>query len=209
MRLHKYLVVADRLTNRFKQSLVDWNVEEPPQTSRIRVKDFDTIPMTEAQRHELASNEGITRMTLKCEDFRSDWSITVERSTGLACSDIFSAIYMFLQEPLSQEEFYSIPLRTLKPCVQAFTKRCRSSNVPLTMGFQEGMKRVDYLGGKTLFSGLFLERASWARWAKPEDSVYQIMFIYPITPEMMDMQWPDESMCSHSPQIFTGLTLWF
>ena len=185
VHLHKYLVVADRTTNRMLDSLVEWNTMKHPETARIRTgHGRETIPMTEGQRHEFASSRALQRMTLKSRDFRSDWSIKVYRSTGLACADIFRAIYMFLREPLSEEEFYSIPLRTLKYSVEAFVKRCQNGEAPSRFEYREGMKRVDYLGGKTMFAGLSMEKESWVRKRPPEDCIFEILFLQPLDPSL-------------------------
>ncbi|TDL23170.1 hypothetical protein BD410DRAFT_170920 [Rickenella mellea] len=149
VNLHKTLILP---TN--GETLVIFDVAKPSSSIHTR---SPIQKLSSAQRDKLAAHEGFTSITLGCVDFPSKWKIKIKRDDGIRCGDIFDVIYEFLRKPLSEAEINDIPESRRSACEKAFKQRCRKKPVGLSdVELKEGMRRVDYLAGKSMFGGIYL-----------------------------------------------------
>lgn len=124
---------------------------------RNNVRDKKTtllLPLPEADRNLPASTHcELEKMVIECPYIGE---ITVRRSEGIRCIDVFAAIYDAYHKRLRREE---------QPCdyhiyTRAFNQRCVD-----TPGSQAelnaGMRRVDLLRGQRIFDGLTRSGADW------------------------------------------------
>jgi len=99
----------------------------------------------------------VKKVLIKCEDFHPKWVIRLTKTRGVTCGDVFDAIYDFLRQPLKDAELDDIPAERLAAIKRSFERRCRDKAVELVEVEQrQGLKRVDFLAGKTVFCGLCL-----------------------------------------------------
>ncbi|KAJ7028444.1 hypothetical protein C8F04DRAFT_1044088 [Mycena alexandri] len=86
-------------------------------------------------------------MVIQCPEIGE---ITVKRSLGVRCVDVFTAIYDAYHVHLRRDE---LP-RNMGRHVEAFEKRREDDRRSTEAERKEGMRRVDLLRGKQIFDGL-------------------------------------------------------
>lgn len=105
-------------------------------------------PMPEADRKlPVSTHCTITEMTIQCPKIGK---ITVRRSKGLRCIDIFCAIYDAYHEKIRPGDF---PKDQAARYIPHFYKRCDDCANPAEEQ-EVGWRRVDLLRGKRIFDGL-------------------------------------------------------
>jgi len=110
-------------------------------------------PMSEGDRNLPASTHcTLTEMVIHCPKIGK---ITVRRSRGIRCIDVFSAVYDAYHGRLKDELPEDIGRYT-----RHFHKRCEDCSRP-SEEQKAGMRRVDLLRGKRIFDGLSRSGADW------------------------------------------------
>ncbi|KAJ7456750.1 hypothetical protein B0H11DRAFT_224543 [Mycena galericulata] len=112
------------------------------------------LPLPETDRNLPASTHcTLTKMVIQCPHIGQ---ITVRRSDGIRCIDIFAAIYdAYHQKLRADERPHGIDRYT-----RAFRKRCEDSS-DSEGELRAGLRRVDLLRGKRVFDGLSRSGADW------------------------------------------------
>jgi len=100
----------------------------------------------------------VEQMILRCDDLPkwAKWHVVVNCSKDnlIHCSDVFKEIHKTFSQPMSAGELACIPSSDKKACELAFECRCERTAGLTAWNKKQGMKRVDYLRGKTFFNGL-------------------------------------------------------
>lgn len=141
---------------RLKKPLLYFDVGfDPRQSKNLMDKRTDRfLPLSEADRSLPASTHcTLTKMVIECPHIGR---ITVRRSEGIRCLDVFSAIYDAYHEKLRRDE----RPHDIDRYTRAFKRRCedsRNSEAEL----RAGMRRVDLLRGRRIFDGLSRSGADW------------------------------------------------
>lgn len=84
----------------------------------------------------------------------AQWPITVRRSRGIRCIDIFRAIFATYDIPLTKTELRHIGPSYIDRCGPAFLQRCDDAAGLTLYNEKCGMRRVDLLRGRRIFKGL-------------------------------------------------------
>ncbi|KAJ7133455.1 hypothetical protein C8R44DRAFT_772460 [Mycena epipterygia] len=111
-------------------------------------------PLREAHRILSASTHcNMTEMTIECPHIGQ---ITVKRSRGIRCIDVFSEIYDAYHKKLRSD---TTP-QNIDRYIPYFVRRCEDSGNREAEA-KAGMRRVDLLRGKRIFDGLARSGADW------------------------------------------------
>ncbi|KAJ6485234.1 hypothetical protein DFH09DRAFT_1210806 [Mycena vulgaris] len=112
------------------------------------------FPLQDADRILPASTHcALKKMIIDCPHIGQ---ITVRRSEGLRCIDVFAAIYDAYHRRLRREE----EPQDIHRYTLAFEQRCEDSPHSASE-LKAGMRRVDLLRGKRIFDGLTRSGADW------------------------------------------------
>ncbi|KAJ7160243.1 hypothetical protein C8R46DRAFT_1038532 [Mycena filopes] len=127
---------------------------DPTQPRNLRKKRPESAeswsPLSDADRNlPVSTHCTLTKMVIQCPQIRP---ITVRRSEGIRCIDVFVAIYDAYHRRLDEDELPSNMARYLPH----FDKRCEDTGIK-----GERMRRVDLLRGKRIFDGLTRSGADW------------------------------------------------
>ena len=101
----------------------------------------------------------VEQMIIRCDDVPkwATWRVVVNCSPKdnlIRCGDVFREIHKTFNTVMSPVEISWIPPSEKKACEQAFGGRCQRSAGLTAWNKKQGMRRVDYLRGKTYFNGL-------------------------------------------------------
>ena len=107
--------------------------------------------------NEPATTPPIPSMVIRCPHL--PWTITILPTTTkhVTVRDVFDGIYRSLRQAVLEAEFQCIPSDDAKYSVNnAYTRRYNRVDDPQTRELEKrkGLKRVDFLGERTLFTGL-------------------------------------------------------
>ncbi|KAI9458763.1 hypothetical protein HD554DRAFT_2139124 [Boletus coccyginus] len=120
------------------------NVHASPQSLTTRVLD------------EPATQPAMHTMTLVINQL--PWRLTTKPTKHyVSVRDLLEALYCFLRHPVLPSEYNMLPMQALKDEVStAFHNRCGSapSTAAADEQYKKGVKRVDFLRGRTRFMGL-------------------------------------------------------
>ncbi|KAK0496546.1 hypothetical protein EDD18DRAFT_1105654 [Armillaria luteobubalina] len=125
----------------------------------IRVDNMNMVPLNMNELSGAATRPHIQRMTIVC-DAMPYWPIFIgDGSRGLSLGEVLQGIYRSMMWRVSRFEWERFPEGDRTAVAKAFTRRCRAlGNSQLENAErQDGVKRVDFLLGKTMFKGLVVE----------------------------------------------------
>jgi len=115
---------------------------------------------------EPVTQPGMHTMTLAINHF--PWQLTTQPTKRyVSVRDLLEALYCFLRHPVLPSEYNMLPTQALKDEVStAFHNRCGSapSKEACDEQYQKGVKRVDFLRGRTRFMGLSSTKAGPNVW---------------------------------------------
>ncbi|KAG9308212.1 hypothetical protein JVU11DRAFT_12225 [Chiua virens] len=131
-----------------------WDASLPPHTL---ASNAHASPMSLPARvlEEPATQPSMHTMTLHIEQF--PWRLVIPPKHYVSVRDLIEALYCFLRHPVLPSEYNSLPTQAHKDEVSiAFHNRCghASSKEAADEQYQKGVKRVDFLRGRTRFMGL-------------------------------------------------------
>jgi hypothetical protein len=100
----------------------------------------------------------VEQMILRCDDLPkwAKWHVVVNcaKDNLIHCGDIFKEIHKTFNQPMTEGEIACIPPSEKRACERVFESRCERNAGLTAWNKKQGMKRVDYLRGKTFFNGL-------------------------------------------------------
>ncbi|EPQ50885.1 hypothetical protein GLOTRDRAFT_141354 [Gloeophyllum trabeum ATCC 11539] len=84
------------------------------------------------------------------------WPIRIYNPRGVKVEDVFDCIYENFQQFLTRDEYYGLTEKKRDLVTQALRERCKpASDNPYAPEYtDEGVRRYDYMVGRTLFRGL-------------------------------------------------------
>ncbi|KAG8984267.1 hypothetical protein FRB90_005432 [Tulasnella sp. 427] len=84
-----------------------------------------------------------------------DWRIVVENPNGVTIGDVLFRIRDSLNKIASKEEYGAVPEDVQAEILKAYQRNCNAtSNGSKLRDLKEGLKRVDWLGKRTLLAGI-------------------------------------------------------
>ena len=132
--------------------MLKYDVSQPPSTIKPSVL---TIPPHVLS--ELATTPPMPSMVIRCPHL--PWTITIlpTNTKYVTVRDVFDGIYRSLRHAVLEAEFQCLPSAEAKYSVNnAYTRRYKRLDDPQVRELEKskGVKRVDFLGERTLFTGL-------------------------------------------------------
>ena len=145
-RIHPLLAITQPFP------MLKYDVSQPPSTT-IR----NVVPIPPHILNELATTPPIPSMVIRCQHL--PWAIIIlpTNTEYVTVRDVLDGIYRSLSHPVLEAEFLSLPSAEARYTVKnAYTRRCIRLDDPQARELEqvEGLKRVDFLGERTLFTGL-------------------------------------------------------
>ena len=139
-----------------------WDVAIAPPSGSMRVTSRGVIvPFgTSKEFTSQATWPKVKKLVVVLEGLSLYEPITVEKNSDITIADIFNAVYKFLHKQLTQAEFDQIRKsqdgrRKCGQMYKAICRRCTDGSMIQSYMWQQGYKRVDILGEKTLFWGAY------------------------------------------------------
>jgi hypothetical protein len=132
--------------------MLKYDVSQPPFTIKPKVS---TVPPHVL--NELATTPPMPSMVIRFPHL--PWTITIlpTNTKHVTVRDVFDGIYRSLRHAVLEAEFQYLPSAEARYIVSnAYTRRYERLNDPRARELEKykGLKRVDFLGGHTLFTGL-------------------------------------------------------
>jgi hypothetical protein len=125
------------------------------------VNTYPRRPLTPKELNKTACD--VEQMVLQCEGLPkwARWHVSVNCSKDniIRCMDVFREIHRTFNEPLTPGELARIPASEKRACERVFEMRCENNSGLTAWNKRQGMKRVDYLQGRTIFNGLTFDTA--------------------------------------------------
>jgi len=152
-------IVMHTVLSASQASFWKWDMSDPSET--ITRTDLPRDIWTQA-----ATQPAVGSMDIKCLGF--PWRITIHprlQGSYITVADVFKCIHGALSIPVTAAEFDLLPTAGEKHAVtEAFLQRCRRrSNHALRISEHgSGIKRVDFLRGRSEFKGLTYTKEGWA-----------------------------------------------
>ena len=132
--------------------MLKYDVSQPPITIKPNVLSIPPHAL-----NELATTPPIPSMVIRCPHL--PWTITVlpTNTKYVTVRDVFDGIYRSLRLAVLEPEFQCLPSAEARYSVNnAYINRCNRIGDPQVREIEKrkGLKRVDFLGERTLFTGL-------------------------------------------------------
>jgi hypothetical protein len=132
--------------------MMKYDVSQPPSTIKPNV-----LTISPHALNELATTPPIPSMIIRCPHL--PWTITIlpTNSKYVTVRDVFDGIYRSLRHAVLEAEFQCLPSAEAKYSVNnAYNRRYKRIVDPKVREIEKikGLKRVDFLGERTLFTGL-------------------------------------------------------
>jgi len=132
--------------------MLKYHVSQPPSTIKPNVLSVPPHAL-----NDLATTPPIPSMVIRCPHL--PWTITIlpTNTKYVTVRDVFDGIYRSLRLAVLEAEFQSLPSAEARYSVNnAYTRRYKRLDDPKAHELEKskGLKRVDFLGERTLFTGL-------------------------------------------------------
>lgn len=144
-RLHALLAYAHH-------SIINFDLRLPPMTISSRHPSLSPRTLSEA-----ATNPPCSKMTIISPNLLWPLVVYSGRTGYVSVSDILSVLYHHLRVNVTSMEFHSFPSpRDQRRVTSAYNNRCEDIRDPRMREGEkrQGVKRVDFLMGRTRFTGL-------------------------------------------------------
>lgn len=132
--------------------MLKYDVSQPPSTIKPNVLSIPSHAF-----NELATTPPIPSMVIRCSHL--PWTITIlpTNTKYVTVRDVFDGIYRSLRHGVLEAEFQCLPSAEARYSVNnAYTRRYKRLDDLQARELEKskGLKRVDFLGERTLFTGL-------------------------------------------------------
>ncbi|KAG6844023.1 hypothetical protein H0H87_010532 [Tephrocybe sp. NHM501043] len=132
----------------------------------------ETIPLPAEELAQPATFPIVTRMRVICELLPKEWRLNIELPheqieyyvkagydpPPITLSDVLTSLHRHLHKPVSHSEWGHLPEAATREVSRAFAQRCWAASGGVEDRYQQevsrGLRRVDYLKGKTRILGL-------------------------------------------------------
>lgn len=95
-----------------------------------------------------ATNPPLSKMRLICRDL--PWRISVHNSKGVTIHDILEQVHKELDQPLTEGEWWIAKEEDRERALAAYKYNCSEDAGDIKRKLEEGVKRLDWLGKKTM-----------------------------------------------------------
>lgn len=131
-----------------KIPLVVWDIFQPTSSLRAASSQYPIYPSLSAIEPPVQS------LRIVCKDM--PWMIRIKKKEGfVTVSDVFEAIYIQMQEQIIHSEWRLMSSRHQKNIIQQWNQRSAAAKAAGQHDNHDGgIRRVDYLLGRTAFIGL-------------------------------------------------------
>ncbi|KAG8923986.1 hypothetical protein FRC00_005644 [Tulasnella sp. 408] len=137
------------------------DVRVKPSKAYIPTAEGTALPLTEY--FKVPATQPLQRRIQLISRY-TGWRIVVENPNGVTIGDILYRIRDSMNKIASKEEFNSVPEDAQAEILKAYQRNCSAtSNGVKLRDLQEGLKRVDWLGKRTLFAGIQKDEAYISR----------------------------------------------
>lgn len=144
--LHPLLSVAH-------SPLIEWDLTESPSLVLAQKSSHEAF-------YEPATHPSVSTMTIMFHSPALTLSLAAPAEARfLSVFEVVTQLHTKLQKSINRAEFASLSDAEAKEVAKAFYRRCQRKGDDASAEVQKGVKRVDYLRGRTRFRGL-----SWAEW---------------------------------------------
>lgn len=151
-QLHNLLAYG----NRGSPGHIEWDIRNHPDTARV-VWNNGRQDMLSKYDSTMAFTPGLPRIRLICKDLLP-WQITVASPDGgaITINDIFASIWKELHRPLAESEFWACGEKERTKLTETWSKEVKNNSGRDRLN--QGVLRVDWAGGKTVFAGLAVDQ---------------------------------------------------
>jgi len=134
---------------------INYDVSRTPNTAYANIQ-ASPVPLDSYRRSEPATNPPIHALTLKSD---LPWRCEIRASTlpYITVEDVLGQLYSFLRTPGTRDEYKAVPNQFSRDKIaESYGRRCSraSSAEEYAAEQRKGLKRVDFLMGRTTFMGL-------------------------------------------------------
>ncbi|KAG8679215.1 hypothetical protein FRC09_019131, partial [Ceratobasidium sp. 395] len=138
------------------QGYIDWDIRDAPGTARV-IWPGNRSGLVSQYGTTAAFTPGVPRIRLICKDLLP-WQITVASPDGgpISITDIFNSIYKELHRPLAESEFWACGEKERAKLTDTWNKEMKTAEGRERAN--QGVLRVDWAGGKTVFGGLGIDQ---------------------------------------------------
>ncbi|KIO15529.1 hypothetical protein M407DRAFT_13253, partial [Tulasnella calospora MUT 4182] len=138
-----------------------FDVRVKPSKAYIPSTDGSALPLTEY--FNVPATQPLQRRIQLISRY-TGWRIVVENPKGVTIGDVLYRIRDSMNKIASKEEFNSVAEDAQADILKAYQRNCSAtSNGAKLRDLQEGLKRVDWLGKRTLFAGIQKDEAYISR----------------------------------------------
>lgn len=135
---------------------INYNVSYTPNAASANAQ-ASPIALDSYHRAESATNPAIKALSLHCDLL--PWNCEIRASTYpyVTVEDVLCQLYRFLRTPATSDEYKAVPdQRTRDTIAESYRTRCRRASTAEEYAGErsKGLKRVDFLMGRTTFMGL-------------------------------------------------------
>jgi len=99
-----------------------------------------------------ATSPPVQRMRLICREL--PWRITVTNHKGVTVRDILETLYNELNQPMTEGEWWIAQDEERERTLAAYKTNCSDEMKDYKRKMDEGVKRIDWLGRKTMLAGV-------------------------------------------------------
>ncbi|QRV93940.1 hypothetical protein RhiJN_21958 [Ceratobasidium sp. AG-Ba] len=134
---------------------IDWDIRNSPDTARV-IWPGNRSGLVTQYGTTSAFTPGVPRIRLICKDLLP-WQITVASPDGgpISITDIFRSIHKELHRPLAESEFWACGEKERAKLTETWNKEMKTAEGRERAN--QGVLRVDWAGGKTVFAGLGID----------------------------------------------------
>ena len=144
-RIHPLLAITQ------PSPMMKYDVSQPPSTMKPNVLSIPPHAL-----NDMATTPPIPSMIIRCPHL--PWTITIlpTNTKYVTVRDVFEGIYRSLRHGVLEPEFQCLPSAEARYSVNnAYINRCnRLDSQARELEKRKGLKRVDFLGERRLFTGL-------------------------------------------------------
>lgn len=149
--------------------LIDWNVTKHPSTAKRLTPNHVVVDMASIWSHSVTHTDA-TKIVVTCDvgHMSTLWGpVVVDHSAPVTLRDLFEAIHQYFQVPLTYPEVkYICELHpdNYRLLTDAYYERCRESAALPGWEARQGYKRVDVLGDRKYWWGVWIATRNGTWW---------------------------------------------
>jgi len=129
-----------------------WDLREHPSVARSVTT--IAVPLAGSQLSQPATVPMTSSLNIVCDIFLPSWVIKIRKfQWHITAGDVLNDVHTFLYQPITQQEWHSLPDKKRRCISSAFETRC-SQSYDREGAWRTGILRIDTLMNHTWFAGL-------------------------------------------------------